>query len=67
MEHLSSSVLRRESDPSDDSMVVVNHAMNAERYMRHDNFGANSTSTREGSDTPTVFFGPEIPEPTSPP
>jgi hypothetical protein len=67
MEHLSSSVLRRESDPSDDSMVVVNHAMSAERYMRHDNFGKNSTSTRDGSDSTTVTFSPEIPEPTAPP
>jgi hypothetical protein len=67
MEHLSSSVLRRESDPSDDSMVVVNHVMSAERDMRHDNFGANSTSTRDGSDSTTVTFGPEIPEPTAPP
>ena len=65
MENMYSGVLRREADPSDDSMVVVNHAMSANREVQNETMGGNSLSTRD--DSTAVTFGPELPEPTSPP
>ena len=65
MEHMSSGVLRREADPTDDSMVVVNHAMSANREMRNETLGGHSPSTY--GESSEVTFGPEMPEPISPP